>query len=617
MLKVVIGIQLLVLLLSGAVSAEMPPFQKGSATRTVCPVGCDHTTIQAAITAATAGDTIQIATTTAHTEADIIITKEIVIEGIDRNETIVQAAATPNSNNGRVFTVIADVDATFRTLTIRHGDTALNASGGGIWIMAGNDPNALVTVEAVTIEENEATHGAGIANEAQLLMSDVLVDENDAAGGGGGINNSGMLMLDNVTVRGNTALSGGGIYNSADLTIHASQIRSNISFGNGGGTYNSGTLDVGMGTTFSFNNASVEGGGLHNAHSGTATITETIFHDNSVDESSTCGGGIYSRNMLTLRDSSVTSNFTGNGGRGGGLCSMVFGNLTMERVVISGNNASTGGGLFVENSTVDLRQVAINDNQATTGGGLAQQVGATVKMTNVTIGRNFALSHAGGLYLGDGTLQLANVTIAHNTADADTNGSGNGGGIYITSNRDSATLRSSIIGNNTAHGGDHDDCFGSFTAASNSLVSDLGPVGPDRCSWGQFSTGMVFGVAPALDPLSGIGFAQGYPLRSTSPAIDEGACLDVDGLPLAIDQRNALMPVDGGSGSAECDMGAFEYNGVPTVVGISEQAAGADVVNSEQWVFWLFVILMVVTLGMWAACPHWRPNSQCAFNGAT
>ena len=59
------------------------------------------------------------------------------------------------------------------------------------------------------------------------------------------------------------------------------------------------------------------------------------------------------------------------------------------------------------------------------------------------------------------------------------------------------------------------------------------------------------------------GLTQTHALLSGSDAIDAGdptGCKDSDGNLLTTDQRGFIRPVNGGSGSARCDMGAYEFN---------------------------------------------------------
>ena len=88
-------------------------------TRTVCASGCDFTTIAAAIVAASAGDTISVLDAV-HTEAGIVIDRDLTIQGQGAALTIVQADVTPGTATDRVFKVNSGVTATIKDMTIRE-----------------------------------------------------------------------------------------------------------------------------------------------------------------------------------------------------------------------------------------------------------------------------------------------------------------------------------------------------------------------------------------------------------------------------------------------------------------------------------------------------------------
>jgi hypothetical protein len=73
-----------------------------------------------------------------------------------------------------------------------------------------------------------------------------------------------------------------------------------------------------------------------------------------------------------------------------------------------------------------------------------------------------------------------------------------------------------------------------------------------------------------LGPLQNNGGpTQTLALLPGSDAIDAGdpeGCKDFDGNVLTTDQRGFIRAVDGGSGSARCDMGAYEFNATPPPV---------------------------------------------------
>jgi hypothetical protein len=198
---------------------------------TVCATGCDHQTIQAAIDdpSTTAGDTISILDAI-HTEAGIVVYKNVTIVGASTLGTIVQAELPGSPSNNRVFRIESGATVAIQDMTIRHGRvTGSPARGGGIL------NSGALTLERVAVTDNlavgsdgypgGAAEGGGVYNNGSLVVLRSVVSDNDAEGGdgsvsganggdgrGGGIANGtgGTLAIINSTISGNAALGGLG-----------------------------------------------------------------------------------------------------------------------------------------------------------------------------------------------------------------------------------------------------------------------------------------------------------------------------------------------------------------------------------------------------------------------
>jgi hypothetical protein len=219
---------------------------RAATTWTMCARGCDYSSIKAAIAAPTTldGDTLAIGAGT-YTEAGILVTKSLTLQGAGAARTIVQAADTQGATSNRVFGISSGVTVTIQKLTIRYGL-------------------------------------GGLYNMGRLTLTDSIIRDNNSLpapfASGGGLYNPGTLTLINSTISGNSAFHGGGLKNTGTLMLINSTVSGNSSATSGGGLVNSGTLTL-MNSTVSGNSASYEGGGLFN-YSGMLTLTNSIVASN-------------------------------------------------------------------------------------------------------------------------------------------------------------------------------------------------------------------------------------------------------------------------------------------------------------------------------------------------
>jgi hypothetical protein len=215
----------------------------------VCASGCQFTSVQAAITAASAGSTIVICPGTFATNA-ATLDKDLTLVGAGMGldpstDTILDGGQTSG-----VLVVNEGVTATLRALTITRGRAEW---GGGIDHLGGT-----LDLDTVLVTDNEATAGgSGIVSVGALTLTDSIVSLNggEELGGGGGVYISfagNTLTLVRSVVEENTAPIGGGIQNFqaiVNLTDN-SHFRDNSADGlrNDGGTVN-----VSGGSTFANN----------------------------------------------------------------------------------------------------------------------------------------------------------------------------------------------------------------------------------------------------------------------------------------------------------------------------------------------------------------------------
>jgi len=117
-------------------------------------------------------------------------------------------------------------------------------------------------------------------------------------------------------------------------------------------------------------------------------------------------------------------------------------------VGVEGGDVTGNGGGILNDGTLDLSNSSVTGDTATTGGGIYAFSGAAT-LTNDTVDHNTTSGSGGAIYLRSGT-----NAISGGSADFNTSG-GAGGGIYVedvTSPTDSATFTNLDISDNTATG---------------------------------------------------------------------------------------------------------------------------------------------------------------------
>ena len=269
--------------------------------------------------------------------------------------------------------------------------------------------------------------------------------------GGGIANASGTLNVRNSTVSGNAltltgyanaaaAAFGGGIYNAGTATISVSTIGSN-------GAGNSIVVTSPGGS------ASAEGGGIYNGSAGELTITGSSVGtvgasgtSNSISataatsskRSAAYGGGIAQLDTavasFSMSSSTVTNNtattagnaLAATGAEGAGIYSAA--GLTLDGSTgantISGNIGASsttttsdilGGGIYTAAGPLILMDATVSGNSATSGGGIYVNGTGASALTNVTITGNIASNGVGGMMQGStGTTVLNNITLVDN-----------------------------------------------------------------------------------------------------------------------------------------------------------------------------------------------------------
>ena len=438
-----------------------------------------------------------------------------------------------------------------------------------ITLMANADAATFNVVS--TVDEEDATPGDGVcATTAGACTLRAAVTESNALAGPDVVNvaagtytlaSASLSISNDVSIIGasadTTLVDGAGLYRVFEvfssgrtisfqaLTIQNGSVDATVV---GGGFYNQGTNTISFTDVVVQNNRAGDGGGIYNAAGNVSLLRTTVRNNTASDPAATApayrlGGGVFnSTGTLTLRNSTISGN---TATIAGGLFNL--GTATIESSTISGNTATNSG--FV-----------LNGGQG--GGGIVNGSGssATLVVNNSTISGNHAAGQHGGLYNWNGIVRLHNVTLTGNSAV----GSASGFAVSSINPGTVVYLRNTIVAANPTPGS-RGDCenFGTsdrvvsvgYTLIGNNYSCAMtGSIGD------QVGTDIA-PINPALAALaSNGGDTQTHALQPGSPAIDAGnpaGC--ASGIAtFTTDQRGQQRVVDGGGGTARCDLGAYE-----------------------------------------------------------
>ena len=167
------------------------------------------------------------------------------------------------------------------------------------------------------------------------------------------------------------------------------------------------------------------------------------------------GGGIYNQGRLTIDDSAITNNSSGDAGGGIAHPNTATGPLKISNSTVANNEAQLGGGglaLFNSAQAVTISSCVISGNKASAGdsyGGGIYNDGTPITITGSQITGNSTLDFGGGLLNNDAT---AIVTFDSASSVTD-NTALNGGGIY----NDSGTVK---LNGATVSGNSVQQCVG-------------------------------------------------------------------------------------------------------------------------------------------------------------
>ncbi len=399
----------------------------------------DFVTIQAAITAAASGDTIEVG---AGIFAERLTVSDKTLEirstAVKGAETIVDA-----TDSGRLLYVSGNaVTLTLRGLSLINGTAS---TGGGVYAS-----QADLELHDCHFEDHDATGvGAGIylANGSDLSASNCTFANCRSEDRGGAIyaEANSQLLLTTCTFQGNRARSEGGA----------------IAVATGVHTFDSCSF-TGNALTYDSNGSSF--GGAIRARGSTLTVDDCTFDSNTHDltpyESTRYGGALSLLNgtIAVINGGSFVSN---SAGYGGGIHATDASGVSIDGTTFTANEARfAGGAICCENAgSITSAAGVFSGNTARYYGGAVHASGGSHAFTNSTFLKNSLTATNGSDTYGAGLHATGNVTMAgctftSNTAPLDINPVAHyGGGAYLAVDADSTVTSCTFTGNTSGTGG--------------------------------------------------------------------------------------------------------------------------------------------------------------------
>ncbi|MFT7622569.1 MAG: putative outer membrane repeat protein, partial [Myxococcota bacterium] len=389
------------------------------------------------------------------------------LDGFILRNAVGNASGAGLAGNG--VTGLTVTDCTFDSNTGFQGGAFYNVTGGG-----GSENR----FERVVFSNNTVTSDGGAVHTLGPVSARVFVDcqfiNNTASGLGGAMRLTAPTLLERCTFVSNrsTGSAAGAIHHATAsyLTIVDSTFAQNEAATVAGAisTESAATTLSITGTLFQGNQA-ISAGAIR-ARFSTLDITASVFEANSA--TSGHGGAITVEESLFTLNSSRFSNNTASGEGGGIRASTLTAGTTADTQWQCNTAGTFGGALRATDSPLVLHNPTFYGNGAANGGGLAVSggVGGGVEISGARLTHNSATGSGGAIHCASATLTVEHSDVAANAANL-------GAGVY--SDCVTTVVNSGFDSNaaTTAGGGLHLGTANDSTLLSNTLVNNTSPTG--------------------------------------------------------------------------------------------------------------------------------------------
>ena len=216
------------------------------------------------------------------------------------------------------------------------------------------------------------------------------------------------LFFSNTAFNGSLIGLGGALLNSGSLGVARSRFDKNAAHSDGGALFNNGTAAIGL-SDFTENYTIRSGGAISNT--GTLDVGYSLLAGNSAAAN---GGALDNFGQAALRFDLVAEN---NADAGGGVRNQAGGVLFVGGSRLVANAAvSNAGGAILNNATLTVTNSTLDGNYSGQNGAALSSggAGATTLLLNSTVISNTTVASAAGLRRFGGTLTLINTIVSGN-----------------------------------------------------------------------------------------------------------------------------------------------------------------------------------------------------------
>ncbi|HOX25164.1 MAG TPA: right-handed parallel beta-helix repeat-containing protein [Candidatus Krumholzibacteria bacterium] len=339
--------------------ALLPMLGPGAAVADVINVPGDFAQIHAAVQAAAAGDTVQVAAGTytdcthetegpGSTPACVIMRPGVTLRGAGPDATVIDAETL-----GRGIFVHDTDGVVIEDLQVRNAYAEIY--GAGILIRQGSTGAVLRNLKIQTNGDG----GIVVINNASASLTDVSFVQNAAKQGGGlAVEETSTASVTDCIFDRNVAPSGGGIFVRTGCTVDITgstfvDNAVNADFGNGGAVCVQDSECNISGCTFTGNSTRGGGGGLAYVSTATGIVENCELVGNRTAASYNYGGGITCQQSAPIfRNLLLVGNTANTTGSDGGAIDIQFNPApTIEHCTLVDNSCSGdgfGGGVLVQ-----------------------------------------------------------------------------------------------------------------------------------------------------------------------------------------------------------------------------------------------------------------------------